>query len=403
MAAPLSTALPLSALLARNAMAAEAARPIRTLFIYHPNGCTPNEFHPAAGVNPTLRAQTMPFTKVKQYCTFLDGFKLVGTGDTHEGGSGKVLTANNAPGGAATSSSIEVVLGGLSPTLFKSLQLGVTASFYSDKSISFNGTTRLPYENSPQQAVKTLFAGAGTGGGGNANADQLRVLDNVNKDLTRLRAQLGTVEKDRLDQHAQSFSILQQRVTALGAGAGTGASCVAPTNFYGALPTDGNNLAKVAELSAAQQDVLVQALACDLVRNVSFMYSHPVSQVKVPGYGIGDHDASHTDNNFTPSKVWFMGQIANLIEKMSMTPDGTGTLLDNTIVLLVSELGHSNAHNHERIPFVLAGGKNTGLVGNRALNFPGANHGDLLTVIAQKAGYNITKFGLATGPMQGIW
>ena len=100
-----------------------------------------------------------------------------------------------------------------------------------------------------------------------------------------------------------------------------------------------------------------------------------------------------------------------MLDKMSKIPDGSsGSLLDNTIVLLVSELGDSALHDHWRVPFVLAGGKNTGLKGNRALDFrssnggKGANHGDLLTAIAQKAGYtSISKFGLASGPMNGIW
>ena len=74
-----------------------ADRPIRTLFIYHPDGCTPELWHPSASSsNPSLKAQSAPLEKVKQYCTFMDGFYLVGKGDTHEGGAVKVLTANDA-------------------------------------------------------------------------------------------------------------------------------------------------------------------------------------------------------------------------------------------------------------------------------------------------------------------
>lgn len=414
MAAPLWTALPLSHLIARTAMAAD--RPIRTLFIYHPNGCSPDAWHPAAtAANPTLKAQTNPLSKVKQFCTFMDGFYLAGDGNTHEGGAAKVLTANHTSGGqGGSSSSIEVALGQLSPTLFKSYQIGCLGGYWSDKTISFNGTTRLPYEDNPQNAFKTLF-GSGTAntGGGNSNADQLRILDNVSKDLSRLRAQLGSIEKERLDLHAESFKTLQDRLTAQGMQSSGGATCSSSgINLQGLGPNEARAVEKVKTLSEVQQDICIQALSCDLVRSVSFMYSHPVSPIVVPGGSMGDHDASHGNAaQFTPSKVWWMGQIANFIEKMSKVPDGTsGTLLDNTIVLLVSELGDSNLHDHWRVPFVLAGGKNTGLKSNRALDFrssnggKGANHGDLLTAIAQKAGYtSVAKFGLASGPMNGIW
>lgn len=413
-AAPLWTALPLSHLITRTAMAAD--RPIRTLFIYHPDGCTPELWHPsAASSNPSLKAQSAPLEKVKQYCTFMDGFYLVGKGDTHEGGAVKVLTANDASSSqGSTSSSIEVALGQLSPTLFKSYQIGCFGGYWADKSICFNGSSRLPIEDNPQNAFKTLFStGSSSSGGGNTNASQLRILDNVSKDLARLRNQLGSIEKERLDMHAESFKTLQDRLTAQGNQAGGTAACVSSgINLQGLGANEARSVEKLKTISEVQQDIVIQALACDLVRNVVFSYSHPVSPIVVPGSSMGDHDASHASpSQFTPSKTWWIGQIANMLDKMSKIPDGTsGSLLDNTIVLLVSELGDSALHDHWRVPFVLAGGKNTGLKGNRALDFrsanggKGANHGDLLTAIAQKAGYtSISKFGLASGPMNGIW
>lgn len=225
-AAPLWTALPLSHLITRTAMAAD--RPIRTLFIYHPDGCSPEVWHPAAASsNPSLKAQTAPLEKVKQYCTFMDGFYLVGKGDTHEGGAVKVLTANNASTSqGSTSSSIEVALGQLSPTLFKSYQIGCFGGYWADKSICFNGSSRLPIEDNPQNAFKTLFSSSsGSSSGGNSNASQLRILDNVSKDLARLRNQLGSVEKERLDMHAESFKTLQDRLTAQGNQSGGAVAC----------------------------------------------------------------------------------------------------------------------------------------------------------------------------------
>ncbi len=413
-AAPLWTALPLSHLITRTAMAAD--RPIRTLFIYHPDGCSPEVWHPAAASsNPSLKAQTAPLEKVKQYCTFMDGFYLVGKGDTHEGGAVKVLTANNASTSqGSTSSSIEVALGQLSPTLFKSYQIGCFGGYWADKSICFNGSSRLPIEDNPQNAFKTLFSSSsGSSSGGNSNASQLRILDNVSKDLARLRNQLGSVEKERLDMHAESFKTLQDRLTAQGNQSGGAVACSSSgINLQNLGANEARSVEKLKTISEVQQDIIIQALACDLVRNAVFSYSHPVSPIVVPGSSIGDHDASHASPaQFTPSKTWWIGQIANMLDKMSKIPDGTsGSLLDNTIVLLVSELGDSALHDHWRVPFVLAGGKNTGLKGNRALDFrsanggKGANHGDLLTTIAQKAGYtSISKFGLANGPMNGIW
>jgi len=82
--------------------------------------------------------------------------------------------------------------------------------------------------------------------------------------------------------------------------------------------------------------------------------------------------------------------------------------LDNTLVFLVSDLGHGNWHDHWRMPFVLAGGKNTGLELGRSLDFRGVGtnrygwglqigqgHANLLQLIAERSGYNF-KIPLAT-------
>lgn len=401
--APLSARLPLAALLTRSSMARAAGEsPIRFLSLFHPDGCSPVDWHPSAGSNPSLKQMTAPLQKVKQHCVFLDGVTLVGQGETHEGGAAKLLTGNSANGQSGASSSIEVLMGAQNDTLFRSLQMGCLGGYWPDKSISFSGTTRLPYEDNPRSAYRTLFGGAGGGGGVTASADdQLNILSAAAADLSRLRTQLGSVERERLDMHADSLSQLEKRVKALKNNSGPAEGDI---DFQGLGTDDSRNTSALKKLSAVQQDIVIQALSSDLTRAVSFMFSHPVSPIVVPGGSGGDHDLSHAGGaGYINSKRWWISEIADFIEKLANTPDGNGSLLDNTIVMLCSEIGHGGLHSHTRIPFVLAGGANTGLTGNRAISFKGASHADLLTLIAQKAGYNLGNIGLASGPLAGIW
>ena len=344
---------------------------------------------------------TQPLEKVKKHCVFLDGVTLVGTGETHEGGAAKLLTGNNASGQSGSSSSLEVLMGAQNDTLFRSLQMGCLGGYWPDKTISFDGTTRLPYEDNPRSAYRTLFGGGG-GGGASASVDeQLAILSAANSDLMRLQAQLGSLERERLAMHADAMSQLEKRVKALQNNNGPAEGEV---DFLSLGADDSRNTAKLKELSQVQQDIVIQALSTDVTRAISFMYSHPVSPIVVPGSSGGDHDLSHAGGQgYINSKRWWITEIADFIEKLANTPDGNGSLLDNTIVMLCSEIGHGGLHSHDRIPFVLAGGANTGLQGNRALSFNGASHADLLTLIAQKAGYNLGNIGLARGPLSGIW
>lgn len=421
-AAAASVASPIVSLFGQSALAAAGDKPIRTLFIYHPNGCVPDIFHPKAG-SMVLPAMTAPLESVKQHCVFLDGIGLVGDGATHEGGAAKILTGNHMGGGnLATSSSLDVLMGqanvakGINQSA-PSIQMGLFASKWSDKSISFNGSNRVPYQDNPLALYKSLFSG-NTGGTVDPELTaNVRLLSKAREDLTRLRAQLGELEKTRLDQHSDALSVLESKINALAYGGGGACSTLDLSHISENDWRDESPTGAMGKISDAQQDIAVLALSCDITRSISFAYSHAVSPITNPEGGLGDHDASHANAaTHTKSKVWWMKQIAKFIQKLADTPDGDGdSLLDNTIVCLVSELGHGNYHDHWRVPFVLAGGTNTGLVTGRSLSFAGqgyssfppsnaigASHADLLTLIAQKSGYDIS-LPLSKGTISGIW
>src|SRR5205085_7127177 len=58
---------------------------------------------------------------------------------------------------------------------------------------------------------------------------------------------------------------------------------------------------------------------------------------------------------FATINTYHVSMIPYFLEKLKNTPDGEGTLLDNTLVLYGSPMGDSNLHNHKRVPFFLAG------------------------------------------------
>ncbi|MEM9103448.1 MAG: DUF1552 domain-containing protein, partial [Pseudomonadota bacterium] len=75
--AALFSSLPLSGQLMRSAMAADAAPGIKYLFIYTPDGATPDFFHPTGTeTNFTLNQMTAPLEPVKNDITFLQGIDM---------------------------------------------------------------------------------------------------------------------------------------------------------------------------------------------------------------------------------------------------------------------------------------------------------------------------------------
>jgi hypothetical protein len=65
---------------------------------------------------------------------------------------------------------------------------------------------------------------------------------------------------------------------------------------------------------------------------------------------------------------------AEFVQKLKATPEGEGSLLDNTLYLYGSGMGNPNLHDHTNLPIIVAGGANAGMKGNRHIRFSKTTH-----------------------------
>ena len=95
---------------------------------------------------------------------------------------------------------------------------------------------------------------------------------------------------------------------------------------------------------------------------------------------------------------------AEYVEKLQNTPEGDGSLLDNSLLLYGSGIGNPNVHNHTNLPIIVAGGASGGMKGNRHIRYdkpmPLAN---LHLTLLDKAGVKLDKFGDSTGKIDGLF
>jgi hypothetical protein len=410
-----------------------AAPPRRVMFVYIPDGCIPDRFHPTGSqTNFTLNQMTEPLAAVKQHMVFLDGLTMYAGGATHEGGIRKVITGTSDV-------SLDIFLGQkfAGQTPHSSLQLGVAANFENGSgSMSFIGAGQeVKPDDDPLNAFSRVFGGVGGGGGGGGASEDLvarrkkSVLDAVLGDLTRLKARYGSAEREKLETHTESVREVERRITGAVGGGGVAVACSpdafnaggysnSPNDFYPKTFHKEDNFETVTRL---QMDLGVLALSCNATRVVSLMLSHPVSPTHIRSTGVstGHHDASHFGNpdsdtakSFIALQRHFTGEIARLVQKLEDTPDGDGTtLLDNTLVMVCSELGDSNAHDHNRVPFMLAGGAGGALKTGRLLDYRGSNggqnesHAKLLVSVANMMGVDVDSYGYVghgRGPLPGL-
>jgi hypothetical protein len=91
-------------------------------------------------------------------------------------------------------------------------------------------------------------------------------------------------------------------------------------------------------------------------------------------------------------------QFAYLVEKLAGTPEGDGTMLDNSLFLYGTGISDSNTHFHDDLPIAVIGGKNAGVTGGRYIRHPkGTPLANLHITILDKIGIPVERLGDSTG------
>jgi len=140
--------------------------------------------------------------------------------------------------------------------------------------------------------------------------------------------------------------------------------------------------------------------------------------------GAGDHGLAHPEDgafqdaghNITAEvstrdrvriRRWFFEELRLLLDRLASIPDGTGSLLDTTTVLCVSEFGGPRAnstadqHSTVNLPYIIVGGAQTPFVTGQFLEMD-ASHGDYLLTLARGFGSTIESLGIGTSTLSGI-
>lgn len=268
-------------------------------------------------------------------------------------------------------------------------------------------------EMDPQAALKRVLGSVANGGAGAPSMDRLAqerrsVLDFLLGDLGRLSARVGMSDRTRVEGHLTALRELEQRLSAEAGAGGATSACKSPV-----LPTfkslSGPDTYR--QRGQAFLDLTVQALACDATRVVGLQWSNTGGAGGVTfswlGHSSDEHLASHTpDQDIVDTKVFYMEQLAYLIDALKRTPEGAGTLFDNTMILVLSEHGSGAAHDNANIPFVLAGNAAGAFKTGRYLQYKGAPQNQLLVSVCRAMGVMVDSFGstkYAAGPLSGLF
>jgi Protein of unknown function (DUF1552) len=423
-----AAAAPFASITERRAWATPASVARRVIFFYFPDGVPaasqsgqPSLWH-ATGAGSSfqlsdIHTSILPF---KDKCVFFNGLTMGPTdAGSHPGGAQKLLTAADHANGASIDQVLARALG--VPLLY----LGAMAT----EGISYQapGTAPAAPENNPRAAFDRLFPGgvppSTTPPPSATDADGASILDTVLADMNEMSSAWGQAEKTKLDLHMSALRDLERKVKAIPGDGGTATptSCANPR--LGAYdPNALNAPANFPAILRAQTDLMVQAMACNLTRvgllqcsvhtSELNMAAFPATPMFIPNYYLGSHKASHygTTHNeqdelfraFHQQVRWWVDQFAYLLQSLASRPEDGGTMLDHSLVFLCTEVCDGNTHNHDNMPFILAGGGGGTVRTGQLLQLSDAPHAGVYAAIAQAMGKPM-KFGQSNAePLAGL-
>jgi hypothetical protein len=123
------------------------------------------------------------------------------------------------------------------------------------------------------------------------------------------------------------------------------------------------------------------------------------------------HYLSHFFRNFSRENIdallkislWHMEKFDYLLTKLKSYKDQNGSLLDHSVVLFGSGMGHSDNHTAQRIPIILAGKGGGKLKTGRYLRYSKNQElGRLHLSLLQKFGVDSESFANSSAPLPGL-
>lgn len=357
------------------------APPLRTAFVYVPNGVNNAHWWPTgSGASFQLGSSLSALEPHKADLQVIAGLghkKANGNGDgpgDHARASASFLTGEQARKTVGSDihlgRSVDQMIatgagaGHRLPSLELSCdpprQAGSCDSGYScayQFNLSWRSETQpLPAERNPRLVFERMFGGGGARETAESQAIRARrrrsILDFVMDDTRRLQRDLGRSDQAKLDEYLTSVREIERRVSSFESFA---ARPDAP--LPAGVPPD------YEEHMRLMCDLMVLSFQTRSTPVATLMLASEASGRTFPQLGIteGHHSLSHHERRADKLEQirkideFYIRQFAYLLGRLKSIPEGDGTLLDNSLIVYGSGIRDGDRHDHANLPVILAG------------------------------------------------
>ena len=419
-----------------------AAPPLRSVFLYMPNGVVPEFWTPAGDAEQfELTPHLKPLHDLRNDFSLLENLwnaKTVGrnghwpkvpawlSGGYVERTSGDDLDA----GGTSVDQLLAQKLG--DRTALPSLELGVEATrtgidtagggfarMYGSFISWRDPHTPVAKEIIPQLAFDRLFRSNKSPVISGLNPDDPRLLTSLQRDETSildlvrdqakaLRKQGSTGDRVRLDEYFESVRSVEQR---LEASLKPQKRWINQGKFPLERPGPGIPQTRPDHLRL-MMDIMVLALWSDTTRIGTIMTADAQTNddhTFIPGMRGGMHSVSHHAEEPVRKKqyemcvTWYVEQVAYFLKRLKSLDEGGTTLLDNAMVMFGCGIKCGNLHLEHDLPIALAGGGKGTIKQGRRLRYPKETPlCNLYLSMLQRMGVEEKSFGDSNGILSNL-
>lgn len=405
--------------------------PLRTAFVFFPNGAIPDLWWPQGEQQEFTFGPTLaPLESMRDSLQVMQGLDQVNAnrgndgGGDHARGNSVFLTGvrikkstTDIRAGVSIDQAIAKEVGHL--TRFPSLELscftdrktGTCDTGYScayQSNVSWKTPTNpMTPESNPRKVFERMF-GEGIHGKRTANAklrmmNRRSVLDFVMTDARQMQNRLARHDQDKLNQYLNGIREVEIRIQNL--------------EKFGLpvdpdLPTPAGVPTTHGEHIEIMYEMLLLAFQTDSTRVATLMMAHDGDNRSHEELGIreGHHQLSH--HQLQPDRIakvgridrWYVQKFANFLQRLDSIEDIDGkSMLHNSMILYGSGNADGNQHTHENLPILLAGHGGGTLKSGRFVKHGSQPATNLFLSMADRMGVQeLTRFGDSTGRLNDV-
>ncbi|MES2696558.1 MAG: DUF1552 domain-containing protein [Verrucomicrobiota bacterium] len=428
---PMAQAATPNAAAAAGGMAVTATgAPLRTAFVYFPNGAHQEYWWPTgAGADFTLGRTLKPLAGLQSSLQILGGLDHKnatggndGAGD-HARANATFLTGMRARKtdstdiqvGISIDQAIAQKMGHM--TRFSSLELscdevrkagrcdsGYSCAYQYNLSWASESTPMSP-ESNPRLVFERLF---GVGGREERQKHyrlrqetQKSLLDFVLDDARSLQRTLGKADKEKLDEYLTGIRSIETRIQR--------------AEKFGDLPDPKADAPKGTPSDYGDHmdlmfELLATAFETDSTRVATLLLAHDGSNRAFPQIGIaeGHHYCSHHRNNEELMEkignidLYYAKHFAKFLHRLEAKKDADGkSILHNSMIVYGSGNADGNRHTHNNLPVLLAGHGGGTLNPGRFSKVEARPMSDLFLSLSDRMGVNsLQRFGDSSGRLK---